>query len=87
MQVILTAELEHLIQRKLDSGDYASASEVVREALQLLDAYDELLKRRVEDLGRKIDEGIAQLDRGEGIAGEDSRRRLKAEVGTRAPRP
>jgi antitoxin ParD1/3/4 len=87
MHVILTAELEHLIQRKVDSGDYASASEVVREALQLLDAYDELQKRRVEDLGRKIDEGIAQLDRGEGIAGEDSRRRLKAEVGPPAPRP
>jgi antitoxin ParD1/3/4 len=87
MHVILTAELEHLIQRKVDSGDYASANEVVREALQLLDVYDELRKRRVEDLGRKIDEGIAQLDRGEGTVGEDSRRRLKAEVGTRPPRP
>jgi antitoxin ParD1/3/4 len=87
MQLILNAELEHLIKRKVDSGDYASASEVVREALQLLDAYDYLQKRRVEDLGRKIDEGIAQLDRGEGIAGEESRQRLKAGVGTRAPRP
>ena len=86
MHVILTAELKRLVQQKVDSGDYASASEVVREALQLLDAYDELQKRRVEDLGRKIDEGIAQLDRGEGIPGEDSRRRLKTEVGTRRPR-
>jgi antitoxin ParD1/3/4 len=82
----LTAELEHLIKRKVDSGDYASASDVVREALQLLDAYDELQKRRVEDLARKIDEGTAQLDRGEGIDGEMSRRRLKTEVSERTPR-
>jgi antitoxin ParD1/3/4 len=86
MQLILTEELEHLIQRKVESGDYASASEVVREALQLLDAYDELQKRRVEDLGRKLDEGLAQLDRGEGIDGEESRRRLKGEVGSRTSR-
>jgi antitoxin ParD1/3/4 len=87
MQLILTAELEDLIKRKVQSGDYASASDVVREALQLLDAYDELQKRRVEDLNRKIDEGIAQLDRGKGLNGEESRQRLKAEVGTRASRP
>jgi antitoxin ParD1/3/4 len=80
MQVTLTPELEQLIQRRMDSGDYASANEVLRDALQLLDAYDELQRRRVEDLRQKIDEGIAQLDRGEGVEGEDSRRRLRAEI-------
>jgi antitoxin ParD1/3/4 len=45
MNVHLTAELDEFIQKKLASGLYGSASEVVREALRLLarrDAEDRL---------------------------------------------
>jgi len=48
MNVHLTAELEEFVQKKVQSGLYGSASEVVREALRLLarrDAAD-----RLEDL-------------------------------------
>jgi antitoxin ParD1/3/4 len=48
MNVHLTAELEEFVQKKVQSGLYDSASEVVREALRLLarrDAAD-----RLEDL-------------------------------------
>ena len=48
MNVHLTAELEEFVQKKVESGLYGSASEVVREALRLLarrDAAD-----RLEDL-------------------------------------
>jgi antitoxin ParD1/3/4 len=37
MNVELTPELEQLIRSKVDSGRYSSASEVVGEALRLLD--------------------------------------------------
>jgi putative addiction module CopG family antidote len=40
MNLSLAPELERQIQAKIDSGAYASADEVVREALQLLDERD-----------------------------------------------
>jgi len=37
MNVNLTPQLEALVRQKVESGLYGSASEVVREALRLLD--------------------------------------------------
>ena len=65
MNVHLTPELEELVQNKVKTGRYHSASEVVREALLLLEEHDQ-----VTQLRRRIDEGLASLDRGEGIEGE-----------------
>jgi antitoxin ParD1/3/4 len=42
MNLSLTPELKELIQRKLETGQYLSASGVVREALLLLDERDRL---------------------------------------------
>src|SRR5277367_6746005 len=40
MNVSLTPELEKFVTTKVESGRYNSASEVVREALRLLDEHD-----------------------------------------------
>lgn len=40
MNLSLTPELERLIQRKIASGMYANASEVVRDALRRMDERD-----------------------------------------------
>jgi antitoxin ParD1/3/4 len=48
MNVSLTDELEALVEKKLASGLYKSASEVVREGLRLLDERDR--KERLEAL-------------------------------------
>jgi len=50
MQVSLTPELEELVRRKLESGFYGDASEVIREALRLLAARDELDRLKLERL-------------------------------------
>ena len=50
MQVSLTPELEELVRRKLESGLYGDASEVIREALRLLAARDELERLKLERL-------------------------------------
>ena len=64
MNVSLTPELEQVIKEKLDSGLYASASEVVREALRNMFANNEREKiRALRDAA--ITEGIAAADRGE----------------------
>ena len=64
MNVSLTPELERLINEKVDSGLYQTASEVVREALRLLkdrDAERELLRADVKA-------GFDQLVRDRGVA-------------------
>jgi antitoxin ParD1/3/4 len=70
MNVSLTPELERRIAEKVESGLYTSASEVVRESLRLLFEAEELRERRRARLQDDILLGLAQLDRGEGIAGE-----------------
>ena len=44
LSISLTPQLEGLVRAKVSSGMYNSASEVVREALRLLDRQDQLEK-------------------------------------------
>ena len=71
MNVHLTAELGQLVQSKVKSGRYNSASEVIREALRLLEERDQLMELRKEAIRQKIDEGWESLRRGEGLDGEE----------------
>ena len=77
MNVSLTPELEKLVERKVQSGRYQSASEVVREGLRLLEDQDRLREVRLEEVRRKVQAGIDELDRGEGIDGETVLAELK----------
>ncbi len=63
MNISLTPQLEDLVRAKVDSGMYNNASEVVREALRLLDEHERL---RAEAFRAAALQGFAQLDRGEG---------------------
>jgi antitoxin ParD1/3/4 len=70
MNVSLTPELEKLVENKVKSGRYQSASEVIREGLRLLDEQDQVRETRLQEVRRKIRSGLDQLDRGEGIDGD-----------------
>ncbi len=72
MNVSLTPELEKLIDTKVASGMYHSASEVVRDALRLLIERDELRERRLQALKCDIQAGLDQLDSGETVPGADA---------------
>ena len=65
MNVSLTPELEELVNKKVNTGLYHSASEVVREGLRLLKEQDELRQLRLEELKKHVAIGIDQLDRGQ----------------------
>ena len=71
MNVSLTPELEQLVARKVESGLYQSASEVIREGLRLLDDQDRLREIQLDEVRKKIQIGLTQLDRGEGIPGDE----------------
>src|ERR1700690_26794 len=77
MNISLTPELERLVDEKVKSGRYASASEVIREGLRLLEDREVLKQQRLTEVRRKIDRGIEQLDRGLGIPGPEARARLR----------
>jgi antitoxin ParD1/3/4 len=67
MNVSLTPELEKLVNDKVKSGRYNSASEVVREGLRLLQDHDELRRIRRDELRREIMLGVEQIRNGEYI--------------------
>jgi len=58
LNINLTPQLEELVRQKVTSGRYNSASEVVREALRLMEAQDELRALKLEQLRRDIREGF-----------------------------
>lgn len=70
MNIGLSKELEQLINDKVKSGRYLSASEVVGEALRLLDERDRVQEARRAELKAKIREGIEASERGEMVDGE-----------------
>jgi antitoxin ParD1/3/4 len=58
MNVNLTPQLEDMVRRKVASGLYTSASEVVREALRLMEEQDRVRAARLEQLRQDIREGL-----------------------------
>jgi len=58
MNVNLTPELETLVRRKVASGMYTSASEVVREALRLMDEQDQMRAVRLDQLRQDVRKGL-----------------------------
>ncbi len=67
MSISLPPELEQLVHDKVKSGRYSSATEVVREALLLLEERDELRRLQLEELKQKIQVGLEQLDAGQSV--------------------
>ncbi len=58
MNISLTPHLEEMIRQKIASGSYNSASEVVREALRLLEQEDQLRSLKMQKLRQDILEGL-----------------------------
>ena len=80
MNVSLTPELESLIHRKVSNGRYTSASEVVREALRLMEERDQAQELYKASMHEKIAAGMASLRAGAGNDGEAFMARLDADL-------
>jgi putative addiction module CopG family antidote len=59
-------EFQEFVRQELTTGKYRSADEVVAEGLRLLRG------RKLHELRRDIDAGLAELDGGKGVVIEDS---------------
>jgi len=65
ININLTPQLEAMVREKVASGRYGSASEVVREALRLMQEHDHLRTLRLEQLRAEINAGIESGSAGE----------------------
>ena len=65
ININLTPQLEAMVREKVASGLYGSASEVIREALRLLEEQDHLRNFKREQLRRDIQAGLESGSAGE----------------------
>ncbi len=72
INLTLPKDLDRFVREQTRSGKYASAREVVEEALRLLEAAEGVREKRFRDVKAKIAEGLDSLDRGKGLDGEDA---------------
>ena len=79
MNLTLKPELTEFIQQEILTGRYASPDEAIEAALNLLKSKS-TTDRLASELREKIDSAAAQLDRGEGLNGEDVIARLRAKL-------
>jgi antitoxin ParD1/3/4 len=77
MNVSLTPELDRFVAGKVESGRYTSASEVIREALRLLEEQDRARKAQIAIFNRELGARLVSLDRGEIVEPEAALERLK----------
>jgi antitoxin ParD1/3/4 len=62
INVSLTPQLEEMVRQKVSGGLYNSVSEVVREALRLMDAQDRLQAVKLDQLRQDIQYGLESGD-------------------------
>jgi antitoxin ParD1/3/4 len=83
MNVSLTPQLEKFVDDKVASGRYTSASEVVREALRLLEREEKSREEQIAEFNRELRRRIESADRGEFVSAEESLRRIQAKSAQR----
>ena len=69
VNISITPELDAFLQSRVDSGRYQTTSEVVREALRLLERQERERDEAFHQLKAKLEIATAQAERGELIDG------------------
>ncbi len=78
MPLQLPTDLKALVQKRLASGAYASAEEVIRRALEAQDSEDSWTEEERQALDRKIDRTLEEVTTGKTYGPEEARRKLAA---------
>jgi antitoxin ParD1/3/4 len=90
VNISLTPELGAFLQSRVKSGQYQTTSEVVREALRLLQRQEKEREAGLRQLKARLQRGAGQAQRGERLDGDEvfeelrqliaERRRIKKKV-------
>jgi antitoxin ParD1/3/4 len=84
LSITLPREMARLIREKVAAGEYASNSEVIREALRLLQAEERVKAEKLAALRHKINRSIEEG--GPSLEADEVFQRLKARRGATASR-
>ena|SRR5271154_6405807 len=63
----LTEHFDDFVERQISSGRYGNASEIVREALRLLEEQEYERAAKLKALRHAAKQGFAEIDQGSGI--------------------
>lgn len=77
MNVSLTPELDQFVAGKVSSGRYNSASEVVREALRLMEERDQARTAQLAAFDQELSRRLGSLDRGERLDHQAAKARIQ----------
>jgi hypothetical protein len=72
-------EIEAIIQQRLHSGAFESVEDVLFDALEIQAEHEAGSQKSERAISTKIERALAQLDRAEGIHGDELRTRLEAD--------
>jgi antitoxin ParD1/3/4 len=78
--VDLTPDLETVIRRRLESGAYKSALDVIRAGLEALERHEEEMARRLAEFDAAIERGLADADAGRVHPAEEVFRELRERI-------
>jgi antitoxin ParD1/3/4 len=84
VNISLTPELGAFLQSRVKSGRYQTTSEVVREALRLLERQERDREQAFQQLKAKLERGAAQAARGELLDGDEVFEELRELIQQRA---
>ena len=76
MQLNVPPDLEALVQKRLATGAFANAEDVIRHALETLDAEESWTDEERRALDEKIDRALEQVAGGRVYGPEEARRKL-----------
>ncbi len=76
MELTITPEIEGVIRRKLERGQYQTPQEVLESAVHRLDEDDADFVWSTAELQAAVDVGWSQAERGETVSGDEARAEL-----------
>ena len=78
MDISVDETREQRIRREIELGHFRNPQEVIAHALELLDEQEGWLHENRDQIKLKIERSFSQIERGEGVPGEEARRILAA---------
>lgn len=83
MQIVLTPELEDLVQRQLASGKYQTAIEVLLAGVKLLEQQEDIYQGRLQELQQEAFIGWEAAQRSELVDGSTAMAKIRANLHSR----
>ena len=78
MNVSVDETSEQRIRREIELGHFQNPEDVIAHALELLVDEETWLNENRDQIRLKIERSFAQIERGEGVSGDEARRILAA---------